>query len=126
MPVAGRRVLVVEDEYLAALTTIDFLESLGCRVVGPASRLPAALQLARTETVDAAVLDINLAGTMIWPVARELLSRGVPYLFLSAYSLQNMIPAKFASAPCLAKPLARDRLVRQLRAMWDVPVLLAG
>jgi CheY-like chemotaxis protein len=121
MPVAGRRVLVVEDEYLAALTTIDFLERIGCEVVGLAARLPAALQFVRTEALDAAVLDINIAGTMVWPVAEELLRRGVPYLFLSAYSERNMIPAPFASAPCLAKPLERDRLLCQLEAMWAVP-----
>jgi CheY-like chemotaxis protein len=122
MQVAGRRVLVVEDEYLAALTTVDCLESIGCQIVGPAARLPAALQLARTEALDAAVLDINIAGTMIWPVAEELLRRGVPTLFLSAYS-ENVIPARFASAPCLAKPLEPDRLVHQLEAMWDAPAV---
>jgi CheY-like chemotaxis protein len=122
MPVAGRRVLVVEDEYLTALTTIDFLERIGCHVVGPAARLPAALDLARSEALDAAVLDINIAGTMIWPVAEELLRRGVPYLFLSAYSQQNMIPVKFASAPCLAKPLEQQLLIDQLEALWAVPV----
>jgi CheY-like chemotaxis protein len=121
MPIAGRRVLVVEDEYLAALTTIDFLERIGCEVVGPAARLPEALQFVRTEALDAAVLDINIAGTMVWPVAEELLHRGVPYLFLSAYSERNMIPAAFTSAPCLAKPLERDRLLNQLEAMWAVP-----
>jgi len=121
MQVAGRRVLVVEDDYLTALTTIDFLEGIGCQVVGPAARLPAELALARTEALDAAVLDINIAGTKIWPVATELLRRGVPTLFLSAYSAQDMIPATFASAPCLAKPLEPDRLAHQLEAMWDVP-----
>src|SRR5471030_2159124 len=78
MPVAGRRVLVVEDDYLTALTTIDFLERIGCEVVGPAARVPAALQLAQTAALDAAVLDINIADTMIWPVADELLRRAVP------------------------------------------------
>ena len=120
MPLAGRRVLVVEDDYLTALTTIDCLESIGCEVVGPAARVPAALQLAQTAALDAAVLDINIADTMIWPVADELLRRGVPYLFLSAYSEQNIIPARFASAPCLSKPLEKGRLAHQLGAMWAV------
>jgi CheY-like chemotaxis protein len=123
MPIAGRRVLVVEDEYLAALTTVDVLERIGCEVVGPVGRLPAALQLARSDALDAAVLDINIAGTMVWPVAEELLRRSVPYLFLSAYSEQNMIPARFASAPCLAKPLEPARLVHRLGTMWDVPLV---
>ena len=120
MSIAGRRVLVVEDDYLTALTTIDFLESIGCEVVGPAARVPAALELARTAALDAAVLDINIADTMIWPVADELLRRGVPYLFLSAYSEQNILPARFASALCLSKPLEKGRLAHQLGAMWAV------
>jgi DNA-binding response OmpR family regulator len=121
MPVAGRRVLVVEDDYLTALTTTDFLESIGCEIVGPAARIPAALELARTAALDAAVLDINIADTMIWPVADALRWRAVPFLFLSAYSEQNIIPARFASAPCLAKPLEQGRLAHQLGAMWAVP-----
>jgi AmiR/NasT family two-component response regulator len=62
MVAIGRRVLVVEDEFLAALTTVDFLESIGCEVVGPAARLSPALELAQSEALDAAVLDINIAG----------------------------------------------------------------
>lgn len=61
----------MEDEFLAGLTTIGVLEGFGCEVVGPVARLAMALRLAKFETLDAAVLDINVAGELIWPVAEE-------------------------------------------------------
>jgi CheY-like chemotaxis protein len=119
MTFAGRRVLVVEDEFLVSLMTIDLLESIGCEVVGPATRLAAAVQLAQSESLDAAVLDINIAGDMIWPVAEELRRRGVPFLFLSAYPQLNVIPVLFSIAPHLEKPLEQSRLLRHLSAIWE-------
>jgi CheY-like chemotaxis protein len=119
MAFAGRRVLMVEDEFLVSLTTIDLLESIGCEIVGPATRLAAAVQLAQSESLDAAVLDINIAGDMIWPVAEELRRRGVPFLFLSAYPQLNVIPVLFATALHLEKPLEQSRLLRHLSAIWE-------
>ena len=121
MAFEGRRVLVVEDEFLVALTTIDFLERLGCEVVGPAASLPVALELARSETLDAAVLDMNIAGAMIWPVARALRRRRVPFVFLSAYCDLEVVSGPFAATPCLEKPLEQSRLLRHLHAMGDAP-----
>ncbi len=86
----GRRVLVVDDEFLAGLTAIDFLESIGCEVVGPAARLSDAVDLARSENLDAALLDINLADEMVWPVAEVLRLKHVPFIFLSAFSQSNL------------------------------------
>jgi CheY-like chemotaxis protein len=114
---AGKRVLVVEDDFLVSLTTTDFLESLGCEVVGPANCLAAALQLAQSEPLNAAILDINIAGEMIWPVAEELQRRDVPFLFLSAYHQPNVAPNIFAAAPHLEKPLERNASLRHLRAI---------
>lgn len=81
MTFAGRRVLVVEDDFLVSLMTTDPLERLGCVIVGPAVRIAPALQLAQTEPLDAAVLDIDIAGEMVWPVADELHRRNIPFLF---------------------------------------------
>jgi CheY-like chemotaxis protein len=118
MTSAGKRVLVVEDDFLVSLTTTDFLESLGCVVVGPANCLAAALQLAQSEPLDAAILDINVAGEMIWPVAEELRRRDVPFLFLSAYHQPHVAPEIFAAIPHLEKPLEHFGLLRHLRAIW--------
>jgi len=110
---------VVEDEFLVSLTTVDFLESIGCEVVGPAARLAAAFELAQSESLDAAVLDINIAGDMVWPVAEELRRRDVPFIFLSAHPRLSEIPIPFAAVPRLEKPLEQNRLLCQLRAIWD-------
>ena len=71
------RVLVVEDEMMIALMIQDMLEELGCEVVGPAARIEAALALADGEDVAAALLDVNLAGERVYPVADRLQQRGV-------------------------------------------------
>ena len=114
----GRRILVVEDEFLVSLVTTDLLESEGCVIVGPASRVAAALEFAQSELIDAAVLDIDVRGQMIWPVAEELQRRAVPFLFLSAYAHRDVIPARFGAALCLDKPMQNDRLLAGLSAMW--------
>ena len=112
MTFVRRRVLVVEDDYLVSLTTIDILESIGCEIVGPAGRLAAALQLAQSESLDAALLDMNICGEMVWPVAEVLQHRGVPFLFLSAYSKPSDVPKVLASVAQLEKPLEKNRLIR--------------
>jgi DNA-binding response OmpR family regulator len=118
MTFVGRRVLVVEDEFLVSLATTDFLESIGCEIVGPAARLTKAIELVQSELLDAAVLDIDIAGEMIWPVAAELQDRGVPFLFLSAHKPLMIFPALFAAVPCLDKPLETIRLRRFLGTIW--------
>lgn len=118
MTFIGRRVLVVEDEFLVSLVTVDLLHSVGCMVVGPAARIAAALKFAQSESLDAAVLDIDIAGDTIWPVAEELRRRSVPFLFLSAHAHQGLIPATFAAALRLDKPVEKDRLLRGLNALW--------
>ena len=118
MTFVGRRILVAEDEFLVSLATTDLLESLGCKIVGPAASLAAAVQLAQSESLDAAVLDINIAGEMIWPVAAELHRRDVPFLFLSAHTPLMIFPALFAAAPRLDKPLEQNRLLRHFSAIW--------
>jgi len=79
------RILVVEDEMLVAALLEDRLEALGCHVVGPAAGVAEALQLLGAEQVDAAVLDVNLGGEMVFPVADALVERGIPFIFATAY-----------------------------------------
>ncbi len=116
----GRRVLVVEDDFLVSLGTTDLLEIIGCEVVGPVASLATAVQLAQSESLDAAVLDVDISGEAIWPVAAELQHRGVPFVFLSALTPLMTFPALFAAAPRLDKPLEPNRLVRHLSSMWGV------
>lgn len=97
-----RCVLVAEDESLLAMLVEDVLSDAGYRVL-KAARLPAALALAGSEHLDAAILDINLDGTAVFPVAEALRALGVPFLFASGYG-QAGIPDEFHGVPVLQKP----------------------
>lgn len=103
------RILVVEDEMLIALDIEDCLVALGHQVIGPVSRVANAMRLVETETVDLALLDINVAGEEIYPVAQELKARGIPFVFLSGYGLRGL-REDWAGSPMLAKPFAPEGL----------------
>jgi DNA-binding response OmpR family regulator len=108
------RILIVEDEFLVALVLEDDLRSAGHTVLGPFSNLPSALEGARRETFDVAVLDINLGGTMVYPLADDLTRRGVPFLFLTGYGPAD-IPVRFAQTPRVAKPYESSSLLTAIR-----------
>ena len=97
---AGRRILVVEDEPIVAMCLEDMLDELGCVTIGPASRLADGLSLARGEALDAAILDINLAGERSNAIAEALHARGIPFAFASGY---GAAPEGFG-APMIEKP----------------------
>jgi CheY-like chemotaxis protein len=100
---AGKRILVVEDEMIVAMLIEDILMDNGATVVGPAARVNKALDLLGTEEVDAALLDVNLAGENTTPVAEELRRRGIPFAFATGYGAAGL-PEGFASQPLLQKP----------------------
>jgi CheY-like chemotaxis protein len=110
---AGARVLVVEDEMLVSLLIEDILADSKCIIVGPYDRVPAALEAARTLALDAAVLDVNLAGTKVYPVAEMLSARGIPFLLLSGYG-PEAAPAAHASWPVCSKPFKPEQLITTL------------
>ena len=113
---AGRRILVVEDEALVAIALEDMLLELGCLVVGPALRLQPALELAAAEQLDGAVLDINLGDERSFPVAEILRGRTVPFLFASGYGGSGLEPP-FHEAPVLSKPYCLSALEEALRRL---------
>lgn len=111
---AGRRILVVEDELMIAMLIDDVLKEAGCEVVGPMPRVTSALQAATAEPgLDGAVLDINLAGELVSPVADRLSERGVPFIFLTGYGW-HMLPERFHSRPLVTKPCRQDLLLATL------------
>ncbi|MFO6447016.1 PAS domain-containing protein [Erythrobacter sp. NE805] len=119
---AGKRVLVVEDEALIALTLVDALREMGCEVAGPASTVAAALELARADRPDLAVLDVNLAGTGSAPVAQALRSEGVPYVYCTGYAEPALQIAPELRAAMLTKPIDPAALESALRvALADAP-----
>jgi DNA-binding response OmpR family regulator len=111
---AGKRILVVEDETMVAMLIEDMLAELGCEIVGPAMRLDHALQLAETAAIDAAVLDINLGGERSDPVADILERRRVPTLFVTGYG-QAGRPGR--SDRILQKPYRQAELGEALRTL---------
>ena len=103
------RVLLVEDESLVAIMVMDMLAHLGHEVIGPATRLQQAIEMAQREAFDLAILDINLQGTESYPVADVLAVRGIPFVFATGYeSLRLRKP--FADRPLLQKPFYQDDL----------------
>ena len=111
------RVLVVEDSYLLVITLEEMCEELGWEVVGPATRLAPGLHLARTESVDAAFLDINLDGEMSWEIAIVLKARGIPFVFSSGYDGASILPPALADAQILRKPFRVEEIVSCIRKM---------
>lgn len=113
VPLQGIKVLVVEDEFLVATLIEDMLESAGCIVCGPVPRLAEALEAASREVCDAAVLDINLGGERIYPVADILTRRNLPFIFVTGYGA-NTLPSAYAACPRLHKPFKRADLLAAL------------
>jgi PAS domain S-box-containing protein len=100
----GHRVMIVEDEVLVAIALCRELEELGFSVVGKYSRLADAMSAARTNDCDFAILDINLGGEMVYPVADVLIERDIPFVFITGYGAEG-IDARFGNAPVLQKPV---------------------
>jgi CheY-like chemotaxis protein len=113
---SGKSVLVVEDEFLLALQLEELLQSLGGTVCGPFNRLPDAVNAAQRDDFDFAVLDINLNGTMVYPLADDLIARRIPFMFLSGYGLSNL-PERFRGMTRLNKPCDPDTLIATLRSL---------
>jgi two-component system, response regulator PdtaR len=107
-------VLVVEDEFLLAMELELLLEGHGFRVLGPAATVAEALGLLAAETPDAALLDVNLRGETVTPVAGALRARGVPFVLASAYDRPDLTAAELAGAPNLGKPTDEARLLAAL------------
>lgn len=119
MPAAGlegRRVLVVEDEMLIAMSIEETLQGLGCVVVGPVGKLDDALRLAGGEALDAAVLDVTIRGGKVYPVAERLLARGVPFVLASGYG-EWALPENLRDRPRLTKPFTPKELGEQARLL---------
>lgn len=112
----GMRVLVAEDEYLLADEMTECFQHAGAKVLGPTPTVEQTLlKLSDATALDAAVLDINLRGVLVFPVADELARRGIPFVFFTGYD-DIMIPARFRSARRVLKPADLSELVGALVA----------
>jgi CheY-like chemotaxis protein len=120
----GRRLLVVEDEYLVAADLAASLESLGAEIIGPAASVEEALSFLEKDGVplDGALLDINLRNERVYPVADVLTARGIPFVFTTGYDAVA-IPSAYAQAPRCEKPVDRTQLVRWLSKIGSQKVI---
>lgn len=112
-------VLLVEDEFILAEYMAGILSDSGYHVVGPFLRLKLARKAAELEPLDAAVLDINLAGELVYPVADALADRGIPYAFVTAYDNAAMAPERHRTVRTLYKPCDPDLLGRLVDSLLN-------
>ena len=115
--ILGRSVLVVEDEALVALDMEETLKAAGVRVMGPAASVAEAMALLEAATPDAAILDLNLRGELVTPVARRLREMGVPFVLSTAYNHLRGEGEAFWGVENLGKPFAGSRCVEVLGEM---------
>jgi PAS domain S-box-containing protein len=102
--VSGNRIMVVEDEALVALALRESLDEMGFSVLGPFNRISEAMVALRNNRVDAAVLDVNLGGELIYPLADVLAADRVPFVFITGYGAEEIEP-RYAKVPILQKPI---------------------
>jgi PAS domain S-box-containing protein len=103
------RVLLVEDEALVGVMIQEYFTEFGFQVIGPVCTASDAVTKAREGHFDAAVLDINLTGGLVYPVAEILAARGVPFIFVTGYDADS-VDSRFSDIPILQKPIEREML----------------
>jgi DNA-binding response OmpR family regulator len=116
--VIGRRILVVEDEYLVAEDARRWLQGAGAQVIGPTPRVSRAQALIGSERIDAALLDVHVAGELVFPAADALQGRRIPFLFMSGFD-RSIVPARFAHIDLLGKPIAVETLLPAMTRLFD-------
>jgi len=112
----AKRILVVEDELMIRMLLEDMLGELGYTVAAEAARIEEALEAAKNADFDIAILDVNLNGQPISPVADALVARGMPFVFATGYG-ERGLPENYRGRPVLQKPFAKDDLERVLQTL---------
>ena len=116
---ASRNILIVEDEPLIAMMLEDFLESLGHSIAATCDSVDTAMAEVEKGGFDVAILDVNLKGQNVWPVATRLREQGVPFVIASGGHVDPP-PAEFAAVPLIEKPYTVDRVTPAINAAFAV------
>ena len=110
----GRRILVVEDDYLIVTEMVQELQASGADVIGPIAGLEKAFERLETLSgIEGAILDINLQGKMVYPLADELMKRGLPFVFATGYD-NSSIPERYAGVRRFMKPVDVRQVAKAL------------
>ena len=112
----GRRILIVEDNGLIALEIETMVRDSGAEVAGPVGSVREALSLVGNGKLDCAILDVNLGGEDVFPVADALSQAGIPFLFLTGHS-DSKVPPRYHGCAILQKPFLPSRLLKALSSM---------
>jgi CheY-like chemotaxis protein len=117
--VAGKRVLVVEDELMIRMLLEGMLTDLGHTVAAEAGGIDDAVAIAKKGAFDVAVLDVNLNGQPVTPVVEILIERRVPFIFASGYGLRG-VPEAYRTIPTLQKPFQADALAEAIETAMSL------
>jgi CheY-like chemotaxis protein len=115
----GRRILVVEDVAILAVSFEDILKRAGADVVGPALKLETAERLAQQEGLSGALLDVRFNGDEIWSVARRLDRKGVPFVFCTGHFNRDSLPAEWRERPILVKPARAQAIIDTVANLFN-------
>jgi DNA-binding response OmpR family regulator len=112
---SGRSVFLVEDEVMIRMMVADMLEELGYKVAAEAGDITEALRLADATQFDIAILDVNVNGKVISPVADLIKAKGCPFIFATGYGSSGL-PEQYRDRPALQKPFQLDALAKTIEA----------
>lgn len=112
--IAGKRILVVEDEFIVATMLCDILEDAGAEPIGPVGRVAEGIAAVANTAIDGAVLDWNLNGESGMHVATALQARGIPFVIATGY---GKVEGEFAGRPIISKPYAPSLLIERLESV---------
>jgi len=113
---AGRSILVVEDEMLLAMDIEELVRAAGCTVIGPVGTVSDAMRKLREVRPDGAILDVNISGEMVFPIADALHEAGIPFMIVTGYTREH-VPERHRERPFLQKPYKAAVLVAMLGEM---------
>lgn len=115
----GKRILIVEDEVILALDLRFAMEDMGAAVVGPCHRLEPALKVADEDPIDGAILDVDLAGEAVFPLADRLSRRHVPFVFHTGRHNPSELSDRYVGATICPKPSTPENVARELMAIMN-------
>lgn len=119
MMLEGKKILIVEDEVILALDLRFAMEDLGADVIGPCHRLSRALEIADAAPIDGAILDVDLAGEAVFPLADHLRRRRVPFVFHTGRHNPAELAHLYGDVTICKKPSTPERVVQELVATME-------